>query len=191
MSRLFQAIEETALSLLLAAMTIITFLQVVLRYGFNTGWLWYLEATSLLFLWLIAIGISYCVRINAHIGVDLFVTLLRPWGQKICGLLCVGLSLMYAGLMLFGAYNAYALFGTYYRELGIGIGYLDILLLWNIPAEEIPIKEWILFLIVPIGFGLLILRSLWIGSQIISGARLGFIEKESPEAGPTFTVPQE
>ena len=178
MGRLFQIFEETALCLLLAAMTLITFIQVVLRYGFNTGWLWYLEATSFLFLWMVAIGISYCLRIGAHISVDALIDLLPQTGKKICALLGVTLSLLYASLMFFGAYNAYAFFSPLYQDLGIGIGYLDILLLWNIPAEELPVKEWVLFSIIPVGFGLVILRSLEIGYQVIRGSREKFVEKK-------------
>jgi hypothetical protein len=33
-------IEETAIAILLGLMTIITFINVVLRYGFNTGLIW-------------------------------------------------------------------------------------------------------------------------------------------------------
>ena len=47
-------------------MTLLTFTQVVLRYGFNTGFVWALEATDLHVRWLILFGISYCVRVHAH-----------------------------------------------------------------------------------------------------------------------------
>ena len=179
MTRFLQVVEETALCLILATMTAITFIQVILRYGFNTGWLWHLEATSFLFLWMIVIGISYCLRTGVHIGVDLLVNVFPRSGQKACGLLCVGLGLIYGGLMLFGAYNGYAFFSSFYQEAGIGMGYLDVLLLWNIPAEELPIKEWMLFSILPVGFALLTLTCLEIGYQIITGSRLGFIKRET------------
>ena len=49
----------------------LTFLQVILRYVFNTGLLWALEATLYMFGWLVLIGISYGIRTHSHIGIDL------------------------------------------------------------------------------------------------------------------------
>ena len=48
-------IEETAIAILLGLMTLITFTNVVLRYGFNTGLIWGLEATTFLFAWLVCL----------------------------------------------------------------------------------------------------------------------------------------
>ena len=43
LSRWINEIEETAIAVLLGLMTLITFANVVLRYGFNTGLIWGLE----------------------------------------------------------------------------------------------------------------------------------------------------
>jgi hypothetical protein len=58
--------EETAIAILLGLMTLITFANVVLRYGFNTGLIWGLEATTFLFAWLVLFGVSYAVKVTAH-----------------------------------------------------------------------------------------------------------------------------
>src|SRR3546814_8791676 len=55
---------------LLAAMTLLTFTQVVLRYVFNSGWGWALEATTYMFGWLVLVGISYGIKVGFHIGID-------------------------------------------------------------------------------------------------------------------------
>ena len=60
--------EETAIAVLLGLMTLITFANVVLRYGFNTGLIWGLEATTFLFAWLVLFGVSYAVKVTAHLG---------------------------------------------------------------------------------------------------------------------------
>ena len=52
-------------------MTVLTVVQVVLRYGFGTGFVWSLEVTTYTFAWLVLIGMSYGVRTEAHIAVDL------------------------------------------------------------------------------------------------------------------------
>ena len=50
--RFVNEIEETAIAVILGLMTLITFVNVVLRYGFNTGLIWGLEAVTILFAWL-------------------------------------------------------------------------------------------------------------------------------------------
>jgi hypothetical protein len=51
--------EENVLAVLLALITIVSFTQVVARYGFNTGWGGALEFTRILFAWMILFGMSY------------------------------------------------------------------------------------------------------------------------------------
>ena len=46
-------LEEAIVAFLLAAMTLVTFTQVVLRYVFNAGFVWALELTIFLFAWLV------------------------------------------------------------------------------------------------------------------------------------------
>ena len=66
LGRIVNEIEETAIAVLLGLMTLITFVNVVLRYGFNTGLIWGLEAVTFLFAWLVLFGLSYAVKVTAH-----------------------------------------------------------------------------------------------------------------------------
>ncbi len=43
-------------------MTLITFANVIARFGFNSNILWALEATVFLFAWLVLLGASYAVK---------------------------------------------------------------------------------------------------------------------------------
>src|SRR5690606_35740627 len=97
--------EEMLLGLILAAMTLLTFVQVILRYVFNSGLLWGLEATLYLFGWLVLLGISYGVRTHAHIGVDIAVKALPIGPRRIVGILVVAASIGYACLMFYGAWK--------------------------------------------------------------------------------------
>ena len=72
----FDQLEENLIAIILGLMTLITFANVVARYGFNSNILWALEMTSILFAWLVVLGASYCVKLNAHLGVDAVVNLL-------------------------------------------------------------------------------------------------------------------
>src|SRR5512134_1170991 len=84
-------LEEIFMIVALTFMTVLTVVQVVLRYGFGTGLVWSLEATTYTFAWLVLIGMSYGVRTEAHIAVDLVTSRLSPSAARVCAfvaLLC-------------------------------------------------------------------------------------------------------
>ena len=98
LARIVSEIEETAIAVILGLMTVITFVNVVLRYGFNTGLIWGLEMVTFLFAWLVLFGMSYAVKVTAHLGVDAVTTCLSGAAQGLgadcrCGLrvLCAAL----------------------------------------------------------------------------------------------------
>ena len=155
--RVIERLEEAIMALLLAAMTLLTFTQVVLRYMFNSGLLWALEGTTYMFAWLVLLGVSYGVRTHAHIGIDAGVKLLPPAARRATGLVALALCLLFAGLMLYGSY-------TYeYRMYRL-----------NIDAQDIPVARWILGLCLPLGFFLLIVRLVEQGIRILTGQAAGF-----------------
>jgi C4-dicarboxylate transporter DctQ subunit len=166
LARIVGRLEEGILALLLAGMTVLTFTQVVLRYVFNAGFVWALEATVYMFAWLILIGISYAVRVHAHIGVDAVVKLLPQGTRRVVGLVAVGLCLLYAGIMLIGSYN-----------------YIHRLYRLGVFAEDLPLRRWVLGAILPIGFALLGLRLLEQAWAIFTGKAAGFeLADEAREA---------
>lgn len=120
------------MAILLAGMTLLTFVQVVLRYVFNSGLLWALEGSTYMFAWLVLIGVSYGVRAHSHIGIDAAVKLLPAAGRRAVGLLALALSLLFAGLMLYGSYQ------YEYRLYRLGVD-----------AQDIPVARWVLGLSLP------------------------------------------
>ena len=76
--RFINEIEETAIAVLLFFMVGITFVNVVLRYGFNDSLIWGQEVVLILFAWLVMFGVSYAVKVTAHLGVDAVTNLLAP-----------------------------------------------------------------------------------------------------------------
>ncbi|QUJ77467.1 TRAP transporter small permease [Sulfitobacter albidus] len=108
--RIVSEIEETAIALLLGLMTIITFINVVLRYGFNTGLIWGLEATSFLFAWLVLFGVSYAVKVTAHLGVDAIINLFSSGTRRVLAVLAGLVCVVYAFLLMKGAWDYWAPF---------------------------------------------------------------------------------
>jgi C4-dicarboxylate transporter DctQ subunit len=164
--------EEGLLALILGVMTALTFAQVILRYGFNAGFIWQLEANFYLFSWLVMLGISYCVRESAHSGVSALVRLLPPRPRRAVGILVLLLALLYAVLMFYGA-----------------VEYLGGVIASNVEAEDIPIKAWILCLCLPLGFALLLYRLLEVGWHMITGRARGYeLTNEADEALKDFAA---
>jgi C4-dicarboxylate transporter DctQ subunit len=147
-------------------MTVLTFVQVVLRYGFNSGFIWQLEANFYLFSWLVMIGISYCVRARAHIGVDAAVRLLPPRPRRVVGIVVLLLAFTYCVLMVYGSFD-----------------YIHRMYIINVEAEDIPIPTWVLSLCLPLGFVLLFIRLLEMGWRIVTGKSQGYeLADEAHEA---------
>lgn len=113
LGRIVNEIEETAIAVILGLMTILTFINVVLRYGFNTGIIWGLEAVTFLFAWLVLFGVSYCVKVTAHLGVDAVINLFSPPIRRVLALFAAAICLAYAALVLKGAWDYWAPFAGF------------------------------------------------------------------------------
>ncbi|SFL59706.1 TRAP-type C4-dicarboxylate transport system, small permease component [Bradyrhizobium sp. NFR13] len=87
------------MAVLLAAMVVLVFGNVVLRYVFNSGIAVSEELSRWLFVWMVFLGAIVGLREHAHLGVDSFVKMLPPMGRKICYALSHALML-YASILL-------------------------------------------------------------------------------------------
>lgn len=166
MIKLFNRLEEGFLSLLLVSMTLLVFMEVVLRYGFNFGFLWVEELTLHLSAWLVLFGASYGIRVGSHIGVDAVVRLLSPSTRRAVTLFALALCLVYCGLFMQGAWV-----------------YLEKMHKIGIELEDIPVEKWIAHSILFIGFFLLLIRFLELGWKVLRGEIDGFkLVDEAKEA---------
>ncbi len=157
-------LEESLLAILLGLMTIITFANVAARYVFDTNILWALEATVFLFAWMVLLGASYCVKVNAHLGVDVIVKAVAPRARKRLTILAVVCCLLFAGLLLVGSWNYWAPFAGYppvpnlYNDWIAGpLGLAEIKNQWRDQAwyevNDIPMGDWLRFIEEPFNQG--------------------------------------
>lgn len=86
-------------------MTVVTFANVVARYVFNDNLLWALEITVFLFAWLVLLGVSYCVKKNLHLGVDVFVNMMPPKIRRYMTFAAVLACLVFSLLLLKGSWD--------------------------------------------------------------------------------------
>lgn len=120
-------LEETLLAILLGLMTLITFANVIVRYIFTQEWfapirealslptnlLWGLEATVFLFAWMVLLGASYCVKVNAHLGVDVVLKSVPSGVRPLLTTLAVLCCLAFALLLFVGGWNYWAPFAGF------------------------------------------------------------------------------
>jgi C4-dicarboxylate transporter, DctQ subunit len=160
--RAVNALEEGVIALLFAAMTVVTFSQVVARYVLNTGAVWALELTVYLFAWLVLFGMSYGVKVHAHLGIDAFAKVFPSRVQRIFGLLAVMAGLIYGAIMLIGAWI-----------------YVSKLFQIGIESEDLPIPQWVPMAILPIGVALLMFRLAQAGVRIWRGEQRSLLADEA------------
>jgi C4-dicarboxylate transporter DctQ subunit len=173
-SRLISEIEETLIAVLLGAMTLVTFAAVVARYVFNSGILWALETTVFLFAWLVLIGVSYCVKVNAMLGVDIVAAALSPLARKILTLFAVAASLAFAVLICIGSWEYWLPFvgnRSWYEVNDIpafeAVQWLAPYLNDGERWEKLP--RFIPYLALPLGMTLLVFRLLQTGWRVWTG----------------------
>ena len=157
LARVINQLEEGFISLLLVSMTLIVFVEVLLRYGFSIGILWAEEVTLNLSGWLVLFGASYGVKVGTHINVDTIVRLMPAKWQRIVTLIAVALAIVYCGLLLDGSWVYLA------KMVKIGI-----------ELQDVPIPKYVAHSILLIGFALLTFRLLQLGWMVFKGEADGF-----------------
>jgi TRAP-type transport system small permease protein len=96
---------EAVIGLMLAAMVVLVFGNVVLRYGFNSGIAISEEVSRYLFIWLTFIGAVIAVHEHAHLGVDSLVKALPRSGKLVCVVLSELLMLGCVAILLHGSWT--------------------------------------------------------------------------------------
>lgn len=89
----------------LVCITLLIFLNVVLRYGFNSGLFFSEEISRLAFVWLVFAGAQLMLHENGHIGVDILTSRVSPRVAKYMLLLTQMLMLYVTWLFLQGSWK--------------------------------------------------------------------------------------
>ncbi len=161
----FGRLEEALIAFLLAAMTLVTFAQVIARYVFNYSYVWALELSTYLFGGIIFMGISYGIRVGAHIGVDAVVKILPSRIAHATTILATVLCLVYGVIVFIG-----------------GWVYVEKMRMIGIMAQDLPFQQWIPRMVLPIGFGLMILRFTQVLITLLRGYDAQLLGDEAADA---------
>ena len=178
-ARFVTHLEEGIVSLLLVVMTLVVFVEVVLRFGFNTGMIWADEFVLHLSAWMVLLGASYGVKVGSHIGVDAVVRLLPTAAKRAVTLVAILLCLIYCWLFIQGSWV-----------------YLHKVYRIGLQLEDLPVEKWVAHSILLIGFVLLAIRFVFLGVHVLQGKSdtFGFADeaKEALETlGAEATVKEE
>ena len=139
----YDHLEEVLIVIALVMMTILVFLQVVLRYIFNSGIMWSEEVSRYLFVWVSWLGLSLGARENQHIKVEMIVNKLK--GNKLL-IVTVLSDLIVLAINLFVVYE--------------GIRLMNMTLLTHKKSALLHCTMAIFQAAIPVGCGLMCLRNL-------------------------------
>ncbi|CAE6892858.1 TRAP transporter small permease [Vibrio sp. B1FLJ16] len=167
-------VEETLIAFFLGAMTILTFVNVVMRYLFNDNILWAVEVTVFLFAWMVLVGASYGVKKHFHIGVDVVINLVPEGWRKVLALFSVACCLAFSILLLIGSWNYWYPFATeraWYETDDIPMpGMLQFMADWLNEGERYEkLPRFIPYMALPISMALLTFRFSQAAYQILTG----------------------
>ena len=167
-------VEETLIAFFLGTMTMLTFVNVVMRYLFNDNILWALELTVFLFAWMVLVGASYGVKKHFHIGVDVVINMAPEGLRKIYALIAVACCLTFSILLLIGSWNYWYPFATeraWYETDDIPMPeMLQFMADWLNEGERYEkLPRFIPYMALPIGMALLTFRFAQIAYQILTG----------------------
>lgn len=155
--RVLNQVEEAIISLLLITTTLLVFLDVVMRFGFNTGFMWTQELTLHMSAWFVLFGTSYGIKVGSHIGVDAFVKVFPRGMRRVITFVACTLSLCYCGLILYGSW----IYLSKMKKIGIEL-------------EDLPIPTWLAHGMLLVGFGFISIRILILLWQVVIGEADGF-----------------
>ncbi|MBV7434627.1 TRAP transporter small permease [Cardiobacteriaceae bacterium TAE3-ERU3] len=152
MVKFIHRFEEAILCLLLTGLTVLVFFETLLRFQ-GKGTLWMEETVQWTVAWFVLFGASYGVRVGAHIGLTVLTDkIAHPTIKRIIALIAVGVCIAYTIIFLYSSWQ------YVYTQYRIGFG-----------MNDLPVKQWIPYTGLLIGFALLLIRFSVITWQLLTG----------------------
>ncbi|MGF7057675.1 TRAP transporter small permease [Brassicibacter mesophilus] len=104
LDNILSKIEQYFIGILILIITIILFINVVLRY-FNMSFDWAEEFARYGIVWVTFIGASVCIYKGAHIGVDALLSFLSNRGKKVLTLITIILAVIFTAFFTLQSLN--------------------------------------------------------------------------------------
>jgi TRAP-type C4-dicarboxylate transport system permease small subunit len=127
--------ESWALAALMAAVTIVVFMQVMFRFVFNDPLIWTDESSRYLLIWISLVGAAAAVRLGGHYGMMILIERLSPYQHR--------LAVMFGTLVIAG-----------FAAIVLVYGVFDTLNAARQRSITLPISMHWAYLAIPVGAGL-------------------------------------
>ncbi len=137
-------IEEYIVVICLGIMSVLIFVQVLMRYVFNNSLSWSEELSRYLLIWMVNIGISYAVKKKCHVRITALDSVFPTAAKKVLEYISSFLVLAFAGAVTVLGYQVV----TFNMKMGQ----------MSQAMEFLPV--WVIYLAVPVGFGLTCFRTI-------------------------------
>jgi TRAP-type C4-dicarboxylate transport system permease small subunit len=138
-------LEKYILILLLIIMTVVMFSQVFMRYVLNNSITWAEEFTRYCFIFSTFFSISYCIKKNSSLRIDMVVRLLPDSISKVIDLVAKVL------ILVFFIYFTFAAFDVVQKSMNVPVPQKS-------PALQMPM--YVIYMSVLVGFLLTTIRSI-------------------------------
>lgn len=128
MKVIFNIFDDIVATLCLTAVILLTGINVLLRYIFNSPIAWTMEIALALFIWFVFIGISSAMKREGHIGVEFFIKKL-PKPLRLLSSVIRAVAIYFVLIYVFvylGSLLAMQTSGKVTPILGLGYEYIDI-----------------------------------------------------------------
>ena len=102
---------KSAMTLIIPAMTLIVFVQVILRYGFSSSLSWVEEVARLLLVWTTCLGAVYATRQGMHTSIEFFTA--KAKGRLKLGIIVV------SNLSALSFFAVAVWYGVQYARMGV------------------------------------------------------------------------
>ena len=100
-----ESLEEAFAVIAMALMAVIMGIQVIARYVFNSSLSWPEEVSVYLLIWMGMLSLSYCIRKNASIKVEMIIDLFPEKIRRFFHLLEDIVSILFYGLLTIPAWQ--------------------------------------------------------------------------------------
>ncbi|MBF0447886.1 MAG: TRAP transporter small permease [Magnetococcales bacterium] len=164
LDKIIDTIEKWIISIGLASATLLLFMNVVARYVFDGGFTWVLEAVQYMFAWVVLVGAAYGTKEGVHLGIDIMVEKFSPDNQKRITLVALGCSLIFVITVLV-----------------LSIQYTIKIYNWGDLSLDLEIPQWIPYLAIPVGLGLMTYHLIFVGIKLWKGEVSRIHKKEADD----------
>ena len=165
LNRIIDQFEKYTITIAFAVATLLLFSNVVLRYAFDTGMSWVLEAVQYLFAWVVLIGAAHGVKMGIHLGIDLVIEKLSPALRKKVVLFAVLCCLVFVAIVDYQSMR-----------------YIFKIYQWGDLTEDLQIPQWLPYLALPIGLSLMFYHFLIVGWKILTNQQQSIHTNEVPDS---------